>query len=284
MQPSDLRSKIRETITSVPVDDKGLLDEIVQRLTERLEFIGSLDNSYSPMDETVESLYQGIELDIKYYRETALINPQAARDILRSKDKDAEEHHVLSSVVRSLFSRKSNEYYSRFDLRPQYASDLFPSLCSARKVIEEGEVDIGVAVGPEGFSYACLFESLGLPIRNIHIDEYCTTEDRPYKELDDLRAIEGRQTLFIEDDVITGKTLQKAHQKIKVYSPADVSVYLGLSADRQQLQNVPHEFRKIYTTPVYLTDEQMTEEIDHAIEILQRTCPIFRNPNNGRNS
>lgn len=110
----------------------------------------------------------------------------------------------------------------------------------------------------------------------MHIDEYCTTEDRPYKELDDLSIIKGKNILLIEDDVRTGKTLEKACSQIKRYRPKSISLYLGHPERMQNLPNIPKEFRKVYTTPDILSDAQIKLEIDKALEMLKKKYQIFK--------
>ena len=242
-----LEFRIKDALASVSIPDKELLEEISERLIEKARFIASLDDSYSPMDELVENFYRQVELDEKFYVDTLPINPEGAKNILRSENQEAQRYEILRRVVEGLLKKEAQEYLSRHDLQTQhFAHDLLASFSSVRRLMEEGGVDIGIAIGSEGFMYASMFELLGLPVRNINIDEYCTTEDRPYKELDDVSAIKGKHSLFIEDDVRTGKTLEKAYDRIKRYSPASVSVYLGIPEKGQHLQNVPREFRKIY--------------------------------------
>ncbi len=274
-----LEVRIKDALRPVliPFQDETLLDEISGRLVQRVEFIESFDNSYKPMDELVQQLYQHAEQELTWFREILLLNPEGARNILRNESLEAKRHDILGRVVEGMLKKEAQAYYSRFALQTQhFAQNLLDSFSSVRRVVEEGEIDIGVAIGPEGFMYASMFELLGLPVRNIHIDEYCTTEDRPYKELDDISAIRGKRALFIEDDVRTGKTLEKAHSRIKRYSPASVSLYLGIPENRQNLQNVPREFRKVYTTPNNLTDEQVRAEVNEGVKILERKYPIFK--------
>lgn len=173
-------------------------------------------------------------------------------------------------------------YYSRFGLqdfshpRMHFAHEFIESFSVVRKVVDKGEVDIGIAIGPEGFMYAAMFELMDFPLRNIYIDEYSRAEDRPYKELDDLSAISGKDVLFVEDDIKTGATLRKAHQNIAKYSPASVSVYLGIPEPQQTLQNIPKDFKNVYTVPHYLGDKRIKEEVDALIEILGKKYNIFK--------
>lgn len=275
MIEEQIKSSLR--LIFVKCEDEPLLDLITERIAGQARFIDSLDNSYEPMKGCVEHLYGNVEQNIIYFRQQILLVPDKIRGLLRTTDFESERYAMLEIVARALVKQEVENYYSRYNLRSDvYTHNLAASFSTARKITEEKEVEIGVAIGPEGFAYGALFKLLDLPVLDIHIDEYCLTEDRPYQELDDLSAIKGRHVLFIEDDVRTGRTLEKAYQNINRYSPSKVSVYLGIPEERQELKNVPRTFDKIYTVPSVLPDMQTRAEIDALIEVLERKYSIFK--------
>lgn len=256
--------------------DSELLHLIAQRVTQKARLIGSLEDSYSPMRECVEGLYKSLETNIQEYRTVLELNPQHVREILRSRKLWVDKYEILHEVVTTLLRQEVRDYYSRHNLRPFFADDSIVSFSTARRVIEERQVQVGIAIGPEGFTYASIFALLGLPILHVHVDEYSTTIDRPYKELDDLRGIAGKYVLLIEDDVQSGKTLERVCENITGYSPSTISLYLGKSRKYQNLANVSKEFAKVYTVPNHLTDRQKRKEIDILIRILERKYRIFK--------
>lgn len=257
--------------------EQVLLDKVVGKLVERAAIIDSLDTSYSPMDGLVLGLYDEIESHLTLFRMILLYNPKNLRAFVRSETQEVQRSEIFGKVVDALLRKEAEEYFPRYGLQVQgYTSAPLPSFSSARRIIEAGAVDIGVAVGPGGFVYASLFTLLGLPVRNVHIDASSVTEERPYKELDDVRDISGKRTLVIEDSVGTGRTLRTALDEIQKYSPESVSVYLGISKKDQYLPNVPRGFRAVYTTPNHLTDRQMRGEVDKAGEILERRYSLFK--------
>lgn len=278
---AELEARVREILGHevIQMTDSGTLHLITERFVQKAQFVDLLDNSYSPMDRFVEDLHAGLEHDVEGLGQTLLTRPKPddVRKIFESRSLDAEKYTILRNVIERLLSKEAHDYYTRFDLQPsRVAHDLIASFSIVRKVVTDGQVDIGVAIGPEGFWYASMFGLLGLPLRHIHIDEYCPTEDRPYRELDDLSIIAGKHVLFIEDDVRTGRTLEKAHQNIRRYSPSNVSLYLGNPEKRQNLQGIPRYFKKVYTVPNHLSDEQMRIEIDALIGILGKKYRIFK--------
>ncbi len=257
--------------------DKFLLNEVYRNFMQKIEILESLDASQYPMNDVVHQLYHQIENELNEFEQILQINPNGVKRILEVENQEYQKYKILKNVVESLLKTEANSYFSKFNLDPLHsAHNWISSFYSARKVINENEIDIGVVIGPEGFTYAGIFSLFDLPLRNIHIDEYCVTEDRPYKELDDLKIIQGKNILFIEDDVRTGKTLNKAYKNILRYSPLSISVYLGIPERNQNLCNIPPGFKKIYTTPDILSDEQIRDEIDEALEILKKRYSIFR--------
>lgn len=274
----ELKTRIKNSLQLILFpQDKTLLEEIAESLVQRIVFIDSLDNSYAPLDELVQELYQQTEQALISYKQLLLTNPENAMKFLRSKTQKDLNYEVLGQVVERLLNKETQDYFIRQGLQSRYfAHNSLASFSSARKLFEEKKIEIGVAIGPEGFSYAGFFELLGLPVKKIYINEYCLTENRPYKELDNLSIIKSKHTLFIEDDVKTGQTLKKAYQKIMKYSPASVSVYLGIPESRQNLQSVPKEFKRIYVTPDHLPDGQKMIEIDITKQLLEKKYSIFK--------
>ena len=86
-----------------------------------------------------------------------------------------------------------------------------------------------------------MFTWLGMDVLDVDVDEHSTVEDRPYRELDDLSVIEGKNIVLIENDVVTGATLEKVITNLNRYKPKSISVYLGIEEGRQALENVPDE-------------------------------------------
>ena len=274
-----LEDKVRTVIRPVftKFEDEELIENISQRIIRKALFVNSLENNYFPMSEIVENFYQELEQDLIFFKQTLLQNQQRISDILRTTSLEDEKYKIMKKVAEWLLIKDAQKYYTRFGLqKPLFALEAITSFSSIRKIIEERETEIGIAIGPEGFMYASIFELYDFPLRNVHIDEYCTTEDRPYKELDDLSIIRGKNIILIEDDVRTGKTLEKACSQIKRHSPKSISLYLGHPERMQNLPNIPKEFRKVYTTPDILSDAQIKSEIDKALEMLKKKYPIFK--------
>jgi len=100
-----------------------------------------------------------------------------------------------------------------------------------------GKFDRYVAVAPEGHIYGYFFEKLGIPVLSVLTDyppTLCTSED-------DLSVIENQRVLLIEDDVISGRTLQLVVDYMGLFKPASLALYLGHNLGIQHLDNVPRE-------------------------------------------
>lgn len=97
-----------------------------------------------------------------------------------------------------------------------------------------------VAVAPEGHIYGYFFERLGVTVLSAFTDyppTRCTSED-------DFSLLENQRVLLIEDDVISGQTLQLVVKYLSQFKPASMSLYLGHNLGIQHLDNVPKEIGK----------------------------------------
>jgi hypothetical protein len=99
-----------------------------------------------------------------------------------------------------------------------------------------------IAVAPEGHIYGFFLERLGVPVMSVYVDYPPTRCDA----VDDLAAIRGWRVLVIEDDVVSGRTLELVADHLRPYKPRDLSLYLGHARYLQHLDNVPPEFCEVY--------------------------------------
>jgi hypothetical protein len=98
-----------------------------------------------------------------------------------------------------------------------------------------GKFDQYVAVAPEGHIYAYFFERLGISVLSVFTDyppTLCTS-------VDDLTVLSEKRVLIVEDDVISGRTLQLVVDYLKSFRPASISLYLGHNIGYQHIENVP---------------------------------------------
>jgi hypothetical protein len=98
-----------------------------------------------------------------------------------------------------------------------------------------GKFDQYVAVAPEGHIYGYFFERLGVPLISVHTDYPPTT----CKTESDLSLLTNQRVLVIEDDVISGRTLQIVVDLLQTFRPTSLSLYLGHNIGIQHLENVP---------------------------------------------
>jgi hypothetical protein len=99
-----------------------------------------------------------------------------------------------------------------------------------------------LAVAPEGHIYGYFFERLGIPVLSVFTD-YPPTQ---VSAEDDLRAVEARRVLLIEDDVIGGRTLRLVVEHLRQFSPGSLALYLGHTKGIQHLRNVPAEIARVF--------------------------------------
>jgi hypothetical protein len=119
------------------------------------------------------------------------------------------------------------------------------------KLLARSRFDRYVAVAPEGHIYGYFFERFGVQVLSVFTDyppTLCTSED-------DLSVLENQQVLLIEDDVISGRTLQLVVDYLGQFKPAWLSLYLGHNAGIQHLENVP---REIDRQRIYLAEDMLS--------------------------
>jgi len=139
-------------------------------------------------------------------------------------------------------------------------------------IVTQKNYDIGICISPEALRYGALFDLFGLRTLAVYMDDSDPT--RNYRELDDLKSIKGKNIIVIEDDVVTGKTLEIFFEKIKQYSPASISLFLGNPKRFQKgLQNIPNCFQSVYVVPDAISDVERKQ----IIAILQLNISKFLN-------
>ena len=92
-----------------------------------------------------------------------------------------------------------------------------------------------VAIAPEGHVYSYFFGCLGIPVLSIFVDY----PPKHVHHIDDFSAIRGRRVLLVEDDIVSGVSLELVVRELASYMPRSLSLYLGREKEFQQLQNVP---------------------------------------------
>jgi hypothetical protein len=125
---------------------------------------------------------------------------------------------------------------------PLIPQDSVAVLAMARELTMSGAFDRYIAVAPEGHVYGYFFERLGARVLSIFVD-YPPTR---VESADDLSAIHGQRVLLIEDDVVSGISLDLAMKEIAQHEPSSVSLYLGRKKDSQQLHNIPSQIDRVY--------------------------------------
>lgn len=119
-----------------------------------------------------------------------------------------------------------------------------------------GKFDRYVAVAPHIYGY---LEQLGIQVLSIFTD-YPPTR---CESQDDLSVLSGRKVLLIEDDVISGKSLQLVIEHLQRFKPASLALYLGHNIGIQHLGNVPEEIRQ---ENIYIAERTLTFDQWHELE------------------
>jgi hypoxanthine-guanine phosphoribosyltransferase len=87
--------------------------------------------------------------------------------------------------------------------------------------------------------------------------------------VDDLSVMENRRVLILEDDVVSGITLQLAMGAFASYKSAEVALYLGRRKEDQFLDNVPSTISQIYLATDTLDAASRSKYEQQFIEFLK---------------
>jgi phosphoribosyl transferase-like protein len=127
--------------------------------------------------------------------------------------------------------------------------------------------DCYLAIAPEGHIYGYFFERLGATVLSV-LTDYPPTR---ITIEDDLRAVEGRRVLLIEDDVIGGRTLRLVVEHLRQFRPAELGLYLGHSRGIQHLRNVPPEIARVWVAEDCLSLDALPD-LERRFEELFARC------------
>jgi hypothetical protein len=150
-------------------------------------------------------------------------------------------------------------------VNPLVPADSVAAFAMANWLIDQRCFDVCVSVAPEGHSYGYFFELRGSHPLSVHVDyppQTCTM-------LDDLSVMENRRVLILEDDVVSGITLQLAMGAFASYKSAEVALYLGRRKEDQFLDNVPSTISQIYLATDTLDAASRSKYEQQFIEFLK---------------
>jgi hypothetical protein len=133
-------------------------------------------------------------------------------------------------------------YASGPNWNPLTPQDSVAALAMARWLLQSERFDDYVAVAPEGHVYGYFFERLGARTLSVFV-EY---PPKIIRRVDDLTAIRDRRVLLIEDDVVSGVSLELVVRELARFGPLSLSLYLGRDQGSQQLQNIPATIGEVY--------------------------------------
>ncbi|HKY62468.1 MAG TPA: phosphoribosyltransferase family protein [bacterium] len=204
------------------------------------------------------SMMMRLEGVVQSYRDALKFDPGHAQnyafDILRSNP--VFPVGSVDELARARYYGKGIEAAEDYGLANVHGPHSYvAAFNAAQKTVKRGH-ELALIVGPEGFAYAPIFHDLGLETLAVNIGEANPAGKRPVEALDDLSRLRGKKVLVVEDDVHSGEPLRSLLAEIKPYRPSALNLYLGLPAFRQNLENVPPGFRKVYITEEYRKEDE----------------------------
>ena len=178
-----------------------------------------------------------------------------------------------SEIIKARYSKQIEEAARRRNIEKiHYPINPLAAFNTAQKAAREG-FDVALIVGPEGFAYEPYFQDLGIQTVAVNIPESGRDEVRIIKLFDNLAELQGKKVLVVEDDVRTGKTLQKLLEILEPYNPKKLGLYLEQPQNLQATQNIPQRFET-----VYVAEESTTASKEFIDYLGSRNLKIFKNP------
>ena len=139
-------------------------------------------------------------------------------------------------------------YVSGPNWNPLTPRDSVAALAMARALTQQGRFDAYLAIAPEGHVYGYFFERLGIPVLSVFVDY----PPRRVHLVNDLSATRDLRVLLVEDDIVSGVSLELVVRELAIYSPRSVSLYLGREKESQQLQNVSPSITEVFLAEDHL--------------------------------
>jgi hypothetical protein len=154
--------------------------------------------------------------------------------------------HRVADKIRRHFAALG--YVRGPNWNPLTAWDSVAAFAMARQLVQSGQFDDYVAIALEGHVYGYFFERTGVRLHAVFVDY-------PPKQvtlLDNFAAIRARRVLLVEDDIVSGVSLELVVKELGAFGPRFLAFYLGRDKDSQQLQNVPASIQQVYLAEDHL--------------------------------
>lgn len=139
-------------------------------------------------------------------------------------------------------------YVSGPNWNPLEPHDPVAAFAMARRLVASRAFDHYIAVAPEGHAYGYFFELLGVRVGSVFVDY----PPRAVSGAESMREIAGGRVLLIEDDVVSGVTLEMVVSALLPHQPASIAIYLGRRADDQIPEKVPAAVRSVFLAEAHL--------------------------------
>lgn len=227
--PDDISSRIQAIDGT---HDYGFCELQKNRLSflARLPPDPRLENAKNIIGSTIDGDVGLFELYKEY-------NPTVLDDFVKSYMQKKHAEVDRSTVANNLLFSEIQKYFDTYGLE----LTAYPGLDSLRIAAAAGQLcsdyDMFLGIAPEGLNAAAIFSFFGWKGKNVYVDE--GDPARPYKEMEPLDDIEGRRILLLEDDVVTGLTLERVLERITYRNPSKVDLLLTAPSRRQYVHNIP---------------------------------------------
>lgn len=185
----------------------------------------------------------GIEIDGE--KTLALLRSIIIDQGISINSKKSVENLVLNLLLSTLCSEDFVQYYQGRGFPAVNCAQTYTpeNLVAAQKI--RPLYDVGVCIAKGGLYVAYLLHFAGLPIMDVEMKRKGTGARWIPQPSFAGEKLTGQKVLIAENDTVTGRTLRRAVQEIKKYSPLEMGVCF-MDEQRDIFGRVPPEIQNIY--------------------------------------
>lgn len=254
---------VRDSLAEMPAvnfpprgdTDQKSLQEMLRTLTEQTaeqiaRFSWGCRELYPSVPELKASLVR-LKTDLENYLAWD-VGYQSIANLMKSiNPQNRFEEAVAKALYQSLYAGLGVEAATRrgiaLEHQPHNALAAMATLLSPDV---RNHYNIALIVGPEGFAYEPILDSIGMPAIAVNIPEADPNGARTIQKFkgEALSRLSKRKVLIIEDDVRSGATL-RALLEILPTNVKEFGLFLGSSPAYQTLSNIPDAITRVHGTP-----------------------------------
>ena len=109
---TELEQRINHALseTSHLLEHRDLVVNARNSLVQKIGFVASLEDSYSPMDEAVQRIYRKLQTELDDILTSLQFNPENARRLIETETLESFRYKVFQILVEDLLKKEDRNY------------------------------------------------------------------------------------------------------------------------------------------------------------------------------